>query len=206
MYNQETEELINAAIRDGRITKKEIDALWLKNLGSGMSQDEAEMVLRERLAQKKSFKRNLRIGLLVSATVLVVLWLIFSPKVEKAVGDFNKKSKIDEKIKISKTIKAGEYEQAEEMIAALSKKEDIIHFKSEIQLDSLSKKIASLEIWAEKKKYRILKLELKKLHWQRIDNNYYPSEITCFDSFTAKKKALNLKMPAQYRLKAKEIY
>jgi len=201
-YSQEAEELINAAIRDGRITKKEIDALYMKT--QGMSKDQAEIVLRERLAKKRSFKRYSILGLFILISVIVVL--LSSSKFQKALDDFYKKAEEKEKIEILKKIKAGDYDKAEEIIASLSKKETIIQFKSELQLDSLSKKIVSLEIWAEKKKYRILKMELKKLHWQRIDNNYYPSEITCFDSFIAKKKALNLKMPLEFRLKTKEIY
>lgn len=59
MYNEELEQLIDAALTDGELTEKEKQILFKKAQAMGVDLDEIEMVLEARLIKKKSENNQL---------------------------------------------------------------------------------------------------------------------------------------------------
>ena len=60
MYNEQLEQLIDAALTDGTLTEKEKQILYKKAMVMGVDLDEFEMVLEARLIKLKKEVENLR--------------------------------------------------------------------------------------------------------------------------------------------------
>ena len=152
-----------------------------------------------RYAVRNNKKKVLHITLgFVALIAALIIWGIISSKID----DSHLKEQKELKYKAESFIKSTEYDKAEEIIATMDNENFIVELKSKIQLDELTNKLNDLEVYLENKENSKLKLELEKLTWTKISDNYGSERIEreSFKIFLQKKKAINNQLPEKYRI------
>jgi len=139
---------------------------------------------------------------------LIIVVLIAWAKISNNNSEASHTKEKELKVKAEEYIKAGDYQNAENIINTLSDQIFITELKSKIQLDELSKKIEELESYLQEKDYDKLKLELEKITWTKITSDFEAesTERDYFKNFLKLKRALNNQMPKKYQIEIESEY
>ena len=158
-----------------------------------------------RLTVKSNNKKVLHIALgSITLVAVLIIWGIVSSKIDDS--NINKQKEL--KTKAETYIKSGENDKAEEIILSLENESFIVELKSKIQLEELTKKINTLEIFLQNKEYSKLKLELEKITWTKNRKEYSTESVEreSYKIFLEKKSALNNQLPEEYKIEIGNEY
>jgi len=158
-----------------------------------------------RLIVKGNNRKVLHIGVVFVG--LIVFLLIWAGKsISEDESRLNQQKEL--KAKAETLISSGEYLKAEQIVSTMENEDFVIELKSKIQLEALSKRIDSLEVYLDKKKYAKLRLELEKITWVKNskDSDGESIERESYRIFLKKKEVINNQLPEKYKVEIESEY
>lgn len=192
-----------------KIWLKKIEQIKSKALismkGDSKSLAEVENLVQNAKGIAKDNTKKVFQVLGVGAIVILgfIIWNSISSKIESN-KDNNYVTIVNS---AEKLIENKKYDEAEKLLDEVDMKHKI-EIKSKIQLSHLTEKLNELEPLLQNKEYSKLKLELEKLRWNKISQDYNSETIEreSFRNFVKKKEALNNQMPENKRAEIESEY